>query len=236
MSGRGPGGPGDGGPDTATDGGRTVRRAGGRRDPGISFGARELRDLAVAWLALGVAFTFFLSPEVATALQGGSVETGTIVEVFALSLLTVGVAFLLHELAHKVVAVRFGQLAAFRADYGMLFLAVMAGMAGFFFAAPGAVVHRGRITKRENGLISLAGPVTNLVLAVVFAPLMLVGGFVGAVGSMGVTINLLLAGFNMLPYGPLDGRKVLDWSTPVFAAVAVPSFALAVYALFFIGL
>jgi len=65
---------------------------------------------------------------------------------------------------------------------------------------------------------------------------MLVGGFVGAVGSMGVTINLLLAGFNMLPYGPLDGRKVLDWSTPVFAAVAVPSFALAVYALFFIGL
>ena len=209
----------------------------GRRDPSIEFGARELRDLAVAWLALGVAFAFFLNPEVRGAVQGGSLDTAAVGESFALSLVTVGVAFLLHELAHKVVAVRFGQLAAFRADYGMLFLAVMAGMAGFFFAAPGAVVHRGRITKRENGLIAVAGPVTNLALAVAFAPLLLVeGGFVAAVGSMGVTINLLLAGFNMLPYGPLDGRKVLDWSTVGFAAVAIPSFLLAVYALFFIGI
>jgi len=234
MSGRGPSRSGDGSHGTQ----RVVRSAGGQRDPDISFGARELRDLAVAWLALGVAFTFFLSPEVAGAVQGDSVETGAIVEVFALSLLTVGVAFLLHELAHKVVAVRFGQLAAFRADYGMLFLAVMAGMAGFFFAAPGAVVHRGRITKRENGLIALAGPVTNLVLAVVFAPVYLFvdGGFLASVGAMGVSINLLLAGFNMLPYGPLDGRKVVAWSKSVYALVAVPSFLLAVYALFAIGI
>jgi len=228
-----------GGRGRSTDGGRTVRRVGGGgRDPGISFGARELRDLAVAWLALGVAFTFFLSPEVANAVQGGSVDTAALVEVFALSLATVGVAFLLHELAHKVVAVRFGQLAAFRADYGMLFLAVMAGMAGFFFAAPGAVVHRGRITERENGLIALAGPVTNLALAVAFAPVYLLvdGGFVAAVGAMGVSINLLLAGFNMLPYGPLDGRKVVAWSKSVYVAVAVPSVLLAVYALFAIGI
>jgi len=226
----------DGGP--SADGGRAVRRAGGGRDPEISFSTRELRDLAAAWLALGVAFTIFLSPDVARAVRGGAVETDAVVEVFALSLLTVGVAFLLHELAHKVVAVRFGQLAAFRADYGMLFLAVMAGMAGFFFAAPGAVVHRGQITERENGLIALAGPVTNIVLAAAFLPVFLLvdGGFVGSVGAMGVSINLLLAGFNMLPYGPLDGRKVVAWSTLIYALVAVPSFLLAVYALFAIGI
>ena len=221
-----------------SDGGSVGHRRGGPRgSPEIAFSTRELRDLAAAWLALGVAFTFFLNPELATGLRSGGVETTDVATSFALSLLTVGVGFLLHELAHKVVAVRFGQFAAFRADYGMLFLAVMAGLAGFFFAAPGAVVHRGHITERENGLIALAGPVTNLLLAVAFAPMWLAaGGFVGDAGSMGVTINLLLAGFNMLPYGPLDGRKVVAWNKPVWAAVALPSFALAAYALFGIGL
>jgi Zn-dependent protease len=224
-------------------GGRRGPGGGGARDargPGrgasISFEGRELRDLAAAWLALGVAFTFFLNPRLSADVVSGGVDVASFAETFGLSLVTVGVGFLLHELAHKVVAVRFGQLAAFRADYGMLFLAVMAGMAGFFFAAPGAVVHRGRITKRENGLIALAGPVTNLALAAVFLPLLVLEGFAGDVGAMGVTINLLLAGFNMIPYGPLDGRKVLDWNRVVYAVVAVPSVVLAVVGLLGIGI
>jgi Zn-dependent protease len=143
----------------------------------------------------------------------------------------------LHELAHKVVAVRFGQVAAFQADYGFLFLAVVSALAGFLFAAPGAVVHRGRITARENGLIALAGPVTNLLLAAVFLPMAVLGpGFVADVGTQGVIINLLLAGFNMIPFGPLDGRKVVAWSKPVYLFVAVPSFVLAAVALFGFGL
>ena len=210
-----------GGPD-----GPRGRRAGG----GIRFTGRELRDLAVAWLALGLAFTLFLSRpvafEVATAATPASLVAFGVA--FGQSLATVGVAFLLHELAHKVVAVRFGQVAAFRADYGMLGLAIASGLAGFLFAAPGAVHHAGAITERENGLIAVAGPVTNLALAAVFLPLALLGGLLGDIGSLGVAINLLLAGFNMLPWGPLDGRKVLDWSRVAFALVFVPSVGLAV--------
>ena len=162
-------------------GGRQAGRRGrGGARGGISFSKRELRDLAVAWVALG---------------------------------------------------------AAFKADYGMLFLAVMSALAGFLFAAPGAVVHRGRITARENGLIALAGPVTNIGLAAVFLPLMLFGpGLLGLIGQRGVSINLLLAGFNMIPYGPLDGKKVIGWSKSVYLAVAVPSVLLAVFALFGLGL
>ncbi|WP_436926094.1 metalloprotease [Halosimplex amylolyticum] len=203
----------------------------------MSFSTRELRDLAVAWLALGVAFTIFIDRSIADAALRGAIMPSTLALALGVSLATVGVAFLLHELAHKVVAVRFGQVAAFQADYGMLFLAVMSALAGFLFAAPGAVVHRGRITARENGLIALAGPVTNIGLAAVFLPVMLFGpGLLGLVGSRGVSINLLLAGFNMIPYGPLDGRKVFRWSKPVYVAVAVPSVLLAVFALFGLGL
>lgn len=199
----------------------------------IRFSRRELRDLAAAWIALGVAFTLFLNPQLVRTVPYGSIELGSIVRPFALSMVTVGLGFLLHELGHKVVAVRFGQLAEFRADYSMLGLAILAALAGFLFAAPGAVHHRGRITERENGLIALAGPLVNVALAVVFLPPALVGsGFVAAAGSLGVTINVLLAGFNMIPFGPLDGRTVLDWSPLVFAVVFLPTAGLGVLLLF----
>ncbi|MFB6360779.1 MAG: metalloprotease [Halobacteriales archaeon] len=203
-------------------------------EPTISFSRRELRDLGAAWIALGLAFTFFLS-RTATFRFGAnpSMETflgllGPLTE----SLLTVGLGFLLHELAHKVVAVRFGQLAEFRADYGMLGLAMAAGLAGFLFAAPGAVHHRGYITPRENGLIALAGPLTNIGLAILFLPLLLLPAPLAGIGSLGVAINLLLAAFNMIPFGPLDGRKVLDWSPVVFGVVFLPSAALALFVFF----
>ncbi|GAD52545.1 uncharacterized Zn-dependent protease MJ0611 [Halarchaeum acidiphilum MH1-52-1] len=193
----------------------------------LSFDARELRDLALAWLALGVAFTFFHERVTITTI-GAVVASRGFLLALAVSLLTAGVGFLLHELAHKVVAVHYDQVAAFRADYGLLALAVLGGLAGFLFAAPGAVVHRGRLTPRQSGLIALAGPVTNLALAAVFA----LAAFGSGLGWRGVTINLLLAGFNMLPVGPLDGNTVREWNTYVYLAVAVPSVLLAAAALY----
>jgi Zn-dependent protease len=178
----------------------------------VEFSSREVRDLLAAWLALGLAFALFLERPaafaVATSPSAGT--AGAFASAMLRSLLTVGIGFLLHELAHKVVAVRFGQIAAFRADYKMLGFAIIGGLVGFLFAAPGAVVHRGRITAKQNGLIALAGPVTNVALAVVFLVPYLVGlagnGFIFEIGEWGVRINLLLAGFNMIPFGPLDGR------------------------------
>ena len=184
---------------------------------GITFYRDELIDLAIAWLALGLAFAFLLEPAPLQQMLDGA---GNFWRTFLLSMLTVGVGFLLHELAHKVVAIEFGQVAKFKADYGMLALAIASGLAGFFFAAPGAVYHRGRITLRQNGLVSVAGPVTNLILAAVFfVPFLLFGGFIGEIAQMGVLVNVFLAAFNMIPFGPLDGRTVREWDTGVFALV-----------------
>ncbi len=200
---------------------------------GVRFSRRELRDLLAAWVALAVAFSIFLERRLLRELLAGVVPVSAAIRLFALSMLTVGAGFLLHELAHKVVAVRFGQVAEFRADYSMLGLAVVAALAGFLFAAPGAVYHRGRITARENGLIALAGPLTNVALAAPFLLLALAGsGFLGSVGRIGLFVNVLLAAFNMIPFGPLDGRKVLAWNKPVFAVVAVSTGVLAAALLF----
>ncbi|NHN40831.1 metalloprotease [Halorubellus sp. JP-L1] len=190
----------------------------------------ELRDLGAAWVALSVAFVIFIF--------GGGVflESPSVVATFlGMCALTAGVGFLLHELAHKVVAQRFGQAAEFRADYKMLGAAILSAMLGFLFAAPGAVYHRGRITPKENGLIALAGPVTNLVLTGAFFALFLVvgtGGVAGTVASLGVWINAFLAGFNMIPFGPLDGKTVKDWNLGVFAVAFAVMGGLAALVMF----
>ncbi|MGA9399590.1 metalloprotease [Haladaptatus sp.] len=202
---------------------------------GVRFSTIEIRDLLVAWVALGVAFTLFLDPSFGQSLlrPGVSFSTSVFVKAFGVSLLTAGVGFLLHELAHKVVAIRFGQLAEFRADYRMLAFAIVGALAGFLFAAPGAVYHTGGVTERENGLIALAGPMTNIVLGVCFFPLIFVGpDIVTRIGYRGAQINFILAGFNMLPWGPLDGNQVKRWSTVVFIAALVPSVLLALFGLF----
>ncbi|CAM2970468.1 metalloprotease [Halobacterium salinarum] len=190
----------------------------------------EARDLGAAWLLLGLAFAFYRVPVSPTTLTD-VLASQVFARAFALSLATVGVAFLLHELAHKAVALRFGQEAEFRADYGMLGLAVAGGLAGFLFAAPGAVHHRGYITPRENGLIALAGPLMNVVLGAV--SLVVLVTVAPRVGYWGVFINVLLAGFNMIPFGPLDGATVLEWSTTAYALSAVVTIGPAV--LFFAG-
>lgn len=198
----------------------------------LQFSRRELRDFVAAWIALSVAFTVFLNPRAFEAMiQGAQVDPRALALVFVMSLLTVGIGFLLHELGHKVVAIRFGQIAEFRADYGMLGFALIAAPLGILFAAPGAVHHRGRITTRENGLIALAGPLVNLGLAIGFLGVATLGGqWLAAIGDLGIRINLLLAAFNMIPFGPLDGRTVLTWSPLVFgvtfAVTAGPALAL----------
>lgn len=61
-------------------------------------------------------------------------------------------------------------------------------------------------------LVSLAGPLSNLVLAVLFMlPIKfgLVSGVVAEVWLKAVIINLVLAVFNILPIPPLDGSKLL---------------------------
>ncbi|QLK25196.1 metalloprotease [Natrinema zhouii] len=199
-------------------------------DPKLTFSGTELRDLAVAWLTLSAAFALLFEP----IHRGGNIAL--FVEMVVLSLVTVGMGFLLHELAHKVVAIEHGQIAEFRADYQMLFLAIMGALVGFLFAAPGAVYHRGSVTQRENGLIALAGPVTNHLLALLFLPLMILPGMLGVIGQMGVWINLILAAFNMIPFGPLDGKSVLQWHKGVFALVFVPSVVLAGFVIFYVGL
>lgn len=142
------------------------------------------------------------------------------VDYFLMILLSVGSAFILHELGHKYAALHFGVHAEYRAWTTGLFLAVMMAFftqGRFVFAAPGAVYIFGRVTNEQNGKIALAGPAMNFLLAIFFLSLYFFGG-APDFAVMGAYINLLLGGFNMLPFGPLDGAKIARWNQTAWLA------------------
>ena len=171
---------------------------------------REWRDLGIAWFAITLAFTVVFIRD--------NISVATFLLVFMVSSLTVGVGFILHEMAHKFTAISYGYWAEFQRDNLMLVVAVaMAALAGVVFAAPGAtVIYGSTLTREQNGRISASGPAANLLLAIPFIGMALAGGgFISVIGVMGWKVNAMLASFNMLPVGPLDGKKVLAWS-PVF--------------------
>jgi len=137
------------------------------------------------------------------------------------SLIALAPAFLLHEFAHKFVAKFYGCWAEFRADpAGLRFGIILAALTGFLFMAPGAVMVAGNTTRSQFGKIALAGPVTNISLWLAgFAAWTLLHGVIGVIDTLVLYWlwgNGILAAFNMLPFGPLDGKKIKAWSEPIF--------------------
>lgn len=175
----------------------------------IQTSKTEIRHLVIAWLAIALAFTiilrrgYYISPFI----------------IFGISAVTVGFAFILHELAHKVVAQRYGAWSEFRMEPTMLLVAILTAFMGFIFAAPGAVmIFSPYLTREENGKIAVAGPMMNVALALLFFALvsLIPTGIVGLIGKFGMMINAWLATFNLIPFGVLDGRKVLAWDGRVY--------------------
>lgn len=152
-------------------------------------------------------------------------------------------AFPVHEFAHAWVADRFGDTTP-RAN-GRLTLNPLAHLdpigsllmivVGFGWAKP-VPVNPYALQRRNRAapmLVSLAGPMSNLLMAVIASALFRIGlvsahnlQFVagGILPNLSlffylfIRINLWLMLFNLIPIFPLDGEKVLDYFLPTSAA------------------
>ena len=194
---------------------------------GKVFSMVEIRDIIIAWFALGIAFSISLAGGGLSLLASSGFTAADAVELVGISLLTVGPGFVFHELSHKFLAQRYGFGAEFRMWPMGLVLALVTSLIGFIFAAPGATYINGmNISKQENGRISIAGPLVNIFIGTLFIPLAFIepnGTFLFYVGVYGSYINYFLSAFNLLPLGPLDGAKVFKWNIPIWAVAFIGS-------------
>jgi len=129
---------------------------------------------------------------------------------------------------HKYVGMRYGYWSEFRMfPQGLLFALVFGLFFGIVFAAPGAVVIFGSPSREESGKISVAGPATNLLISAVAFPIaFLVQGFAASLLFFIAYINAFLAFFNMIPFGPLDGRKIMSWRMDIWVILFIASISL----------
>lgn len=151
-------------------------------------------------------------------------------------LVTLVIAFTVHEFAHAWTADRLGDATprlngrltlnplAHLDPIGSLLLLV----AGFGWAKPVPVNSYALRSRTPAGLfmVSAAGPLSNLLLAILaalpfragwLAPSLVSGSLLASLSALLVEfifINLVLLFFNLIPLSPLDGEKVLEYLLP----------------------
>ena len=199
-----------------------------RRSPEVKLSkatSSEVRALLIAWVVLSFCFSI-----------GSLFSPWKFVKIFSISSATLGLGFIGHELMHRTFARKYGCWAEFRLwRTGLVMALLFAFISGgrMIFAAPGAVyisssnIFGYGISKRVYGIVSLSGPLTNMLVALFFFVLTGAGGILSEVGQLGYSVNMWLAAFNLLPLGIMDGQKVFRWNTKIWAAAAIPAWILA---------
>jgi Zn-dependent protease len=135
---------------------------------------------------------------------------------FKFALAVVAPAIVLHELAHKFVAMGFGYTASFELFPFGLLVGVVLKIIGspLLLVAPGYVIIGTEAF--SNGfayrLIAFAGPAVNLILWIgsmfLLKTKIKFTTWQRSALKMSKLLNMLLFFFNMIPFGPFDGAKV----------------------------
>ena len=149
------------------------------------------------------------------------------------------VAITFHEVAHGYVAKHLGDDTAYRLGrislnplrhidpFGTVLLPILLAYTlgtPFGYAKPVPVNFlRLRHPKRDMALVALAGPMTNILLALLSAALLaglywyaprFLDGWLAVAIDASLNLNLILALFNMVPLLPLDGGRVMHALLP----------------------
>jgi Zn-dependent protease len=176
---------------------------------------------------------------------------------FFLIIIVLFFSVMVHEYAHGLVALFFGDDTAKRAGRLSLNIARHIDLVGtiivplillsFYLMSGSGVIfgwakpvpvsaHNLRNPARDYTFVSLAGPLSNILLAFVFGFILLfsiillkghstIFSILSLLCLFGVKINIILAMFNLIPIPPLDGSHVLAYLLPYPLSVKYQQFA-----------
>ncbi len=186
----------------------------------LKFTKNEIRDLIIAFLVLSVAF----------AISNVKLDAHRFVSILPIVMVGVALGSLVHELGEKFVATKYGYEAEFKAWPLGLLIAFASSFIGMVIALPGSVFTNDDNRDDEiNGRIAIAGPMANMILAVLFIviaalifPLKAysdVFTLIYLICTVGFSVNSFLATFNLLPLYTLDGTKIMKWDPKIWIVI-----------------
>jgi Zn-dependent protease len=146
-------------------------------------------------------------------------------------LIALVISITFHEFAHAWTAYRFGDDTPYLQGRVTLNPAahldplgsVMFLLVGFGYGKP-VLYNPLRIGHRyQELLIALAGPISNIILAIASLVAALLLGDTGIISADALLllagVNVLLAAFNMLPIPPLDGSSIIAYFFPAYRSI-----------------
>lgn len=148
-------------------------------------------NISIIFIALFVAFSLAVRILPFTAPGAGPVLYWLVGIVTSLAFIG---SILWHEMAHSLMALRYG------IPVVQIILYLFGGV---------AQIARDPERPEQEFWIAIVGPASSIVLAVAFGVLSRIGGVPGAACAWLAVVNLTLALFNLLPGFPLDGGRVL---------------------------
>lgn len=184
------------------------------------FTRNEIRDLFIAFVVLSFCF----------AISNVKFDFHGIISILPIVMIGVGIGFLFHEIGDKFMAMKLGYDAEFKLWPLGLLIAFVTALIGIVFASPGEThIISGNIDDEKNGKIAVAGPLANMILAVLFIVIAAliypfsihsdILNLIYLICTVGFSVNSFLATFNMFPIYSLDGIKVLKWNFVIWAVV-----------------
>ena len=125
----------------------------------FSYTKNELRDLTIAFIILTIAF----------AISNVGLDIHGFISILPIVMVGVGFGFMYRELGHKYVAMKYGYMVEFKMWPLGLLITLATAFIGWVFAAPGAAkVQAENLSEEISGRISVAGPMANMALAIIF--------------------------------------------------------------------
>ncbi len=171
---------------------------------------REIFDILLMTLAVGYIFSGIFKRRIVSGDLIEQYSKSSFIEDIKYGIVLAAPAVVLHELSHKFVAMAFGAQATLHAPLGMYVLVILMRLVNFpvIFFVGGYVSILGDLLPWKNALISLSGPLTNLIIYLILISLIkfkLISRKHYDLASKAAKLNLFLFGFNMIPIPGFDG-------------------------------
>ena len=174
---------------------------------------RELIESIIVFIVLSICF----------AISNTGFDVNAFISILPIVMIGVGLGTILHEFGHKFVAMKYGYRSEFKLWPIGLLIAFVTSFFGIVISVAGeARIFADDISDEIQGRISIAGPMFNIALALIFIVIAaLVYPFnvhsdifhlIYLICTVGFSVNSFLATFNLLPFYTLDGTKVLKWN------------------------